>query len=121
MAPRWTWTRRLVLSGGWSAALSLAYLVLIAFSLPGAPGGFGTLAEVSALFANPMLLLAGWIHYLAFDLLVGAIETREAQKDGMPHLLLAPCLVLTFLLGPIGFLVFLAIRSARRRRPAGIE
>jgi hypothetical protein len=120
VAPRWRGTQRLVVSGAWSAVLSLVYFVLIAVHLPGAPGGFGSLAEVATLFANPMLLLGGWIHYLAFDLLVGAIETREAQKDGMPHLLLAPCLLLTFFLGPIGLLLFLAIRSARRRRLAGL-
>jgi len=120
VVPRWRWTRRLVISGAWSAVLSVIYLALIAVHLPGAPGGFGSLAEVAALFTHPMLLLAGWVHYLAFDLLVGAVETREAEKDGLPRLLLAPCLVLTFLLGPIGLLVFLAVRSARRRRLAGI-
>ena len=72
------------------------------------------------LFANPWLLLVGWIHYLAFDLLICVLETREAQKDGWPHLLLVPCLVMTFLLGPIGFLVFLTIRSARRRKLSGL-
>lgn len=120
VAPRWRGTQRLVVSGAWSAILSLAYLVLIVAHLPGARGGFGSLAEVATLFTNPMLLLAGWIHYLAFDLLVGAIEAREAQKDGMPRLLLAPCLVLTFLLGPIGLLTFLAIRSTRRRSLVGL-
>jgi hypothetical protein len=119
VAPRWRWTQRLVVSGAWSVVLSAAYLVLIAAYMPGAPGGFGSLAEVSLLFAHPMLLLAGWVHYLAFDLLVGAIETREAEKDGIPRLLLAPCLVLTFFLGPIGLLAFLAVRSARRRRLVG--
>ena len=120
VAPRWRWTQRLVVSGAWPAVLSLVYLALVATHMPGAPGGFGSLAAVATLFANPMLLLAGWVHYLAFDLLVGAIETREAQKDGIPHLLLVPCLVLTFLLGPVGFLAFLVVRSARRRALAGL-
>jgi hypothetical protein len=120
VAPRWRGTQRLVVSGAWSVALSLAYLVLIAVHMPGAPGGFGSLAEVATLFASPMLLLAGWVHYLAFDLLVGALETRAAQADGMPHGLLIPCLVLTFLLGPIGLLVFLAVRSGRRRALTGL-
>ena len=120
VAPRWRWTQRLVVSGAWSVLLSLLYLALIALHMPGAPGGFGSLAAVSTFFANPMLLLAGWVHYLAFDLLVGAIETRVAQADGIPHLLLVPCLLLTFFLGPIGLLLFLAIRSGRRRRLAGL-
>src|SRR6516225_9353936 len=51
-----------------------------------APGGFSTLAAVATLFSNPWLLLAGWIHYLAFDLLVGSWEARDAYARGVPHL-----------------------------------
>src|SRR5712691_5913355 len=59
-------------------ALSCVYLILLAFHLAGARGGFSSLAAVAELFSNPWLLLAGWVHYLAFDLFVGAWETRDA-------------------------------------------
>ncbi len=45
-----------------------------------AKGGFGSLAEVALLFSNPHILLAGWIHYLAFDLFIGGWEVRDAQR-----------------------------------------
>ena len=65
----------------------------IAISLFGrAPGGFSTLAAVATLFSNPWLLLAGWVHYLAFDLLVGSWELQDARERGIPHLLVVPCL-----------------------------
>ena len=67
-----------------------------------------------ALFTSPEIALAGWVHYLAFDLLVGAWEVRTARREAIPHLLVLPCLVLTFLFGPAGFLLFLGIRAARR-------
>ena len=76
-------------------------------------GGFGSLAEVARLFGHPGLLLAGWVHYLAFDLLVGVWERDEARRIGLPQWALVPCLVLTFLLGPLGWLVFLAVRFFR--------
>ena len=79
-------------------------------------GGFGSLAEVARLFANPALLLAGWLHYLAFDLFIGAWEVRDAQRHGFPHLLVIPCLLLTFLLGPIGLLCYMAVRVRLGRR-----
>src|SRR5688572_17345506 len=60
VVPRWRWTQRLVVSGGWSAVLSVVHLFVVAVHMPGAPGGFGALAQVATLFANPMLLLAGW-------------------------------------------------------------
>jgi len=94
-------------------ALSIMYLYLIATNLQGAEGGFGSLADVATLFQKQELLLAGWIHYLAFDLFIGAWETRDAQRHQIPHLVVLPCLVMTFMLGPIGLLFYLAIRTAK--------
>ena len=96
--------------------LSLVYAVLIAMSLPGSEGGFSSLASVGTLFAEPWALLAGWTHYLAFDLLIGGWEVRDAEQRGIPHLLVVPALVLTFLLGPGGLLLYLAVRWLRDRR-----
>ena len=79
-----------------------------------APGGFSTLAAVATLFSNPWLLLAGWVHYLAFDLLVGSWELQDARERGIPHLLVVPCLALTFLFGPAGWLLYTVVRSIRR-------
>jgi hypothetical protein len=91
------------------AVLGVVYVVLIAVSLPGSDGGFSSLAGVRALFANPRGLLAGWTHYLAFDLFIGGWEVRDAQQRGIRHLLVVPALALTFLFGPAGLLLYLAI------------
>jgi hypothetical protein len=61
------------------------------------------------------MLLAAWIHYLAFDFLVGRVVLADAQRRGLPHLLVAPCLVLTFMLGPVGYLAYAAVRLFSRR------
>ena len=95
--------------------LSVGYLMLIVLHFRGAEGGFGSLADVAMLFQKPELLLAGWIHYLAFDLFIGAWQTRDAQRSGLPHLVVIPCLVMTFMLGPIGLLFYFAIRTAKLR------
>lgn len=60
------------------------------------------------------LLLAGWVHYLAFDLFIGSWEVRDAQRHGLSHLLVVPCLALTFLFGPVGLLLYLGLRGATR-------
>jgi hypothetical protein len=91
--------------------LALVYVALVAWALPRSEGGFSSLAGVRALFENPWALLAGWTHYLAFDLFIGGWEVRDAQRRGIPHLLVVPALVLTFLLGPGGLLLYLAIRT----------
>jgi hypothetical protein len=95
--------------------LSLGYAALILANWSGAEGGFGSLSDVMLLFTDPAIALAGWLHYLAFDLFVGAWEVRTARREAIPHLLVLPCLALTFLFGPIGLLLFLALRLARGR------
>lgn len=109
-APRWIWTRRIILSGAIPLLLSVAYLILIVLFFGSAEGGFGSLAEVMKLFTNPWATLAGWIHYLAFDLFVGSWEVKDAQGRGISHWFIIPSLILTFLLGPIGFLLYHILR-----------
>jgi hypothetical protein len=95
--------------------LSLAYAGLVLAFWSGAEGGFGSLPDVMLLFTDPAIALAGWVHYLAFDLFVGAWATRVAREEGIPHLFLLPCLALTFLFGPAGFLAFSALRFTQTR------
>lgn len=95
------------------AILSLAYIVFIIIGWAGAPGGFDSLANVMLLFDTPMVALAGWVHYLAFDLFIGAWEVRTARREGISHFLVLPCLFLTFMFGPAGLVLFLTIRLAR--------
>ena len=98
------------------ALLSVAYTALILVHWADAPGGFTSLADVMALFTDPAIALAGWVHYLAFDLFVGAWITRKARAERINHLLTLPCLVLTFLFGPAGFLAFTALRASLAAR-----
>jgi hypothetical protein len=95
--------------------LSMAYAGLIAAFWTSAEGGYGSLADVSRLFEHQGLLLAGWVHYLAFDLLVGLWEREEAGRIGLSRWVLAPCLMLTFWFGPLGWLAFMSIRTFRLR------
>lgn len=108
--PRWRFTAKIVLNGAVPLLLSAAYLVLIVLFFGRAEGGFDSLANVMKLFTNEWAVLAGWIHYLAFDLFVGSWEVKDAQANGISHWFVIPCLILTFLLGPIGFLLYSILR-----------
>ena len=114
LAPRWRGTQALVLRGALPLLLAAAYAVLITAHYLGphaGEGGFSSLAEVAALFRDPWALLAGWVHYLCFDLWTGAWEVRDAQRRGVPHGLLVLALLLTFLFGPAGLLLYFGIRQ----------
>jgi Domain of unknown function (DUF4281) len=95
--------------------LSLAYTGMVLAFWSGAEGGFSSLPQVMQLFTTPEIALAGWLHYLAFDLFVGAWIARTARTGGIHHLLVIPCLAATFLFGPAGFLLFTILRLSLGR------
>lgn len=95
--------------------LALVYAVMLIIHMPDSEGGFASLPEVMKLFTVPGLAMAGWLHYLAFDLFIGGWEVRTARREEISHWLVLPCLALTLLAGPIGLLLFLTLRYARRR------
>lgn len=99
------------------ALLAVAYGLLIWTGFGEAEGGgFGSISEVRALFASDSALAAGWLHYLAFDLFVGSWIVADGLDRRIPALLILPCLPLTFLFGPLGLLLYLALRLAFQRR-----
>jgi hypothetical protein len=118
--PRWRWSARLVGPVLVPVLLAALYSFLAVTQFGRSPGGFSSLTSVALLFQNRGMLLAGWVHYLAFDLFVGSWEVRDSQRVGIAHHLVVPCLVLTFFFGPAGWLLYVLIRSLARRT-VGIE
>jgi len=94
--------------------LAVAYSAILIAHWGESAGNFSSLAGVSALFANRWLLLAGWIHYLAFDLFIGSWQVRDSIRNRIPYLAVVPCLVLTFLFGPAGLLLYCILRAGLR-------
>jgi hypothetical protein len=116
--PRRAWTVW-VIGGGIVGSLCLVYAVLVMaffFTVPG--GGFGTLAQVMRLFTVPEVAMAGWVHYLAFDLAVGLWIAKQADAERVSRWLQAPVLGVTFMFGPLGLLMGAAVLAVRRRREA---
>lgn len=109
-APRWKWTQP-VAAFFIPITLAVVYTALMAMNLLTAEGSFGSLAGVRQYFSVDAILLAGWVHYLAFDLFIGCWETRDAMRLGIPRAALIPCLVFTFVLGPVGLLLYFITRG----------
>jgi Domain of unknown function (DUF4281) len=98
--------------------LSAAYSALIALFFTQAPGGFDSLENVQLLFTSPWAALAGWVHYLAFDLFMGARAARGFEELALPRWPLIVILPLTFLFGPAGYLAFEIIKASVTRSRA---
>jgi hypothetical protein len=82
---------------------------------PAEGAGFGSLEGVMLLFQSPMAVLGGWIHYLVFDLFIGAWIVRDARRQGINHWLTVPLLFVTLMAGPAGLMLYLILRLCMKR------
>ncbi|MEM8764214.1 MAG: ABA4-like family protein [Bacteroidota bacterium] len=113
--PQWKVTRFLIDIKIVPILLSLIYAIYIGISLyTGGMMDFGSLASVMELFTKENAVLAGWVHYLAFDLLVGMWMLDQNRNLRIHQLLMIPCLIGTFMFGPVGFLLFIIIKSIKK-------
>lgn len=127
-APKWSVTEKLVHSMLYPVLLGGFYLTLMvasmAFGVGASPDDaavdFTTIDGVRNIFASDIGVLIGWAHYLVFDLFVGAWEARDARRRGFSHGLLIPCLLLTFMLGPVGLLLYVILRTATKKGGWGL-
>lgn len=105
--PRWKATTFLTNHKLIPMLLSISYVFYIAKSMSQGGGmDFGSLESVMNLFTKEHAVMAGWIHYLAFDLLIGMWMIEQNKKLGIHSILMGICLLCTFMLGPVGFLIF---------------
>ena len=111
LAPKWRWTQRLVHGPVVLLLLTPIYgYMLFGYGTNPEEMNFRTLYGLMVGFSVPHLVMAGWIHYLIFDLFVGAWEVRDAVRRDVPHWLVVPGLVLTLMLGPMGLLFYVVVR-----------
>jgi len=98
--------------------LAASYAAVIGWKLLGngpPPGDVMTIEGLRAVFTDDWVFAAAWTHYLVFDMVVGAWIARDAVRLGIPWPLRTVALVLTFLAGPVGFLLHLVSRAALKR------
>ena len=92
------------------------YIWALFFGQPAPEGaGFGSLQGVMLLFQSPTAVLGGWIHYLVFDLFIGAWIVRDAKRQGINHWFTTPFLFVTLMAGPAGLMLYLLLRLAMKR------
>lgn len=97
--------------------LTFIYAIYIVQDIvQGASFDFSTLESVKTLFTNDKALLAGWIHYLAFDLIVGMWILDKNKELEMHKLLIDFCLLATFMFGPLGFLLFMIFKTLKQSK-----
>lgn len=69
---------------------------------------FSSLSGLTEMFqnSNQRGVAAGWLHYLAFDFWVGCWILKDSQKKGIKHVFVIFPMLCTFMLGPIGVIIY---------------
>jgi len=117
LAPKWKVTRWLIDFKAIPLILAVIYAIYIGLSISsGGDMDFSSLESVMQLFTVENAVLAGWVHYLAFDLLVGMWMIDQNRDLGIHQILMVPCLLGTFMLGPVGFLLFMILRAFKKSK-----
>jgi hypothetical protein len=114
-APKWKWTGRIAMFSI-PLLLGFAYIGVFIASFEGLHASYMSFAALDYLLHTPGGELMAWIHFLAFDLFVGAWMVSDARRLHILHLAVIPCLCLTFLFGPAGLLVYGLLRGGLRRQ-----
>ncbi len=118
--PRWKLTKYIT-AFGIMLMIAVLYIYLMITSWGATDGGFSSLEQVRLLFENDKSLLAGWVHYLAFDLFLGTWIVHHAQKNSINHFFIIPCLILTFMAGPAGVLLYWLIYLLVKKKPKALS
>jgi hypothetical protein len=122
LLPGWRWSERLIRSPRIAAPAALLYAALVVPQLGGVLGAVANpdLAGIAALFASEAAVTVAWVHFLAFDLFVGRWVYLDARERRIHPLVSGPVLLLVLLLGPLGFVVYLLLRSSATRRASAM-
>jgi len=114
LLPKWKGTQWMIKTKLPVLVIAASYLFLVLWDALVTQGGaidFTSMESIKQAFTRDEVMLVGWIHYLAFDMFVGMWELTDAQRLKIPHLLLVPCLGLTLMFGPIGFVLYWLVRQ----------
>jgi hypothetical protein len=108
LLPRRPWLNQLIRIGvvGVLSVLYSSLIFVYFYRVQG--GGFGSIGAVRTLFSSDPLLVAGWVHYLAFDLFIGVWLAERLDGQGLSRFVQAPILMAAFMFGPVGLLLGLA-------------
>lgn len=121
--PRWRWTERVTRSPWIAAPAALLYTALVLPRLPEVLAAVANpdLGGVSALLGSPTGATIGWVHFLAFDLFVARWAYLDSRARDVNPFVMAPVLLVILMLGPVGFLGYLAVRQIISSRAAATK
>ena len=114
LLPRWRHTKNITLAVAVAYALLYATLACVLFSESVLSLDFKTLTTaegVTKVFSDSTAVLAGWAHFIVFDLFTARFFLQDSARVGIPHLAVVPCILGCMFFGPVGLLMYLLVKK----------
>jgi hypothetical protein len=113
--PKWKYTQAIILNG-LLVVFAMVYAILLFKDISSlSVDSFSTLSKLKLLFQSDDAVAAGWIHYLVFDLFVGAYIVKKSRQIGLHQLVYTLILPFVFMSGPIGYLLFVLVKFIKTK------
>lgn len=123
-APRWKWTARIIRSPLIIFAPAIIYALLVVPQIGGLLRSLSTpsAASIAETLGTVEGTTIAWAHFVAFDLWVGRWVLLDSVRHDINPVLTSVCLFFVLMLGPVGFLMYMLLRTitlSLRREPLG--
>ena len=97
--------------------IAMGYVYFLTSTTGTFSADFSSLEGLTQMFqnANPRGVAAGWLHYLAFDFWVGCWILKNSQEKGIKHSWMILPLLCTFMLGPVGIILYTLVLLIQKK------
>lgn len=115
--PKKAFTQKIITYPWVPLVLAVGYVYFLSTSAEPFSADFSSLSGITEMFqnSNPRGVAAGWLHYLAFDFWVGSWMLKNSQEKGVNHPWMILPLLCTFMLGPVGILVYTLVLLTQKK------
>lgn len=115
--PKWKYTPTLAKAAAlFQSGLYASCLIASIASGNSGDIDFTSLSGIVKMFSNPDVVFIGWVHYLAFDLMMGRMMLQDfMEREGWSYLkhalIMVPCLWTTLMFGPTGLVLYTILQG----------
>ena len=115
--PKKVFTQKVIAFPWVPLAFAIGYAYFLSFTTGTLSADFSSLSSLTEMFqnSNPRGVAAGWLHYLAFDFWVGCWMLKNSQEKGVKHLWMIMPLIFTFMLGPVGIILYTLVLLSQKK------
>ena len=115
--PKKVFTQKIIAFPWVPLVIAIGYVYFLSTTTGTFSADFSSLYGLTEMFQNaePRGVAAGWLHYLAFDFWVGCWMLKNSQEKRVKHVWIILPLICTFVLGPLGIIIYTLVLLTQKK------